>query len=156
MSAFNCSKGLNLSMVVLPVLPVSFVLPVLPVLPVPPVLVQVMMDDGTVQLCSRNIACIYYLTKDWTAADGGQLVDLEAPEEPQQYLPSFNSLIAFSIPRWHEVKPVLGDRPRYSVGGVGQQIESTGGCAVEVHTWPQPMGFLEVVVKVCPVHSFLH
>lgn len=41
------------------------------------------MEDGSVQLCSRNIACIYYLTKDWSESDGGQLVDLEAPGGPQ-------------------------------------------------------------------------
>jgi Rps23 Pro-64 3,4-dihydroxylase Tpa1-like proline 4-hydroxylase len=73
------------------------------------------MDDGSMQLCSRNIACIYYLTQGWTAADGGHLVDLEAPGGPQQHLPAFNSVVAFRIPRWHEVKPVTGDKPRYSV-----------------------------------------
>jgi Rps23 Pro-64 3,4-dihydroxylase Tpa1-like proline 4-hydroxylase len=76
---------------------------------------QVMMDDGSTQLCSRNIACIYYLTRGWSEADGGHLVDLEAPGRPQQHLPAFNSVVLFRIPRWHEVKPVTGDRPRYSV-----------------------------------------
>jgi Rps23 Pro-64 3,4-dihydroxylase Tpa1-like proline 4-hydroxylase len=76
---------------------------------------QVMMDDGSTQLCSRNTACIYYLTQGWSEADGGHLVDLEAPGGPQQHLPAFNSVVLFRIPRWHEVKPVTGDRPRYSV-----------------------------------------
>jgi Rps23 Pro-64 3,4-dihydroxylase Tpa1-like proline 4-hydroxylase len=48
------------------------------------------MDDGSMQLCSRNIACIYYLTKDWTAADGGLLIDHEAPGGPQTHVPAFN------------------------------------------------------------------
>jgi hypothetical protein len=51
----------------------------------------------------------------YTAAEGGHLVDLEAPGGPQQHLPAFNSMVAFRISRWHEVKPVTGDRPRYSV-----------------------------------------
>lgn len=46
------------------------------------------MDDGSVQLCSRSIACIYYLTKDWSENDGGQLLDLEAPGGPQVGLQS--------------------------------------------------------------------
>uniref|UniRef100_A0A383W562 Fe2OG dioxygenase domain-containing protein n=1 Tax=Tetradesmus obliquus TaxID=3088 RepID=A0A383W562_TETOB len=78
---------------------------------------QVLMDDGSMQLCSRTIACIYYLTHGWSEADGGHLVDLEAPGGPQQHLPAFNSVVAFRIPRWHEVKPVTGDRPRYSIFG---------------------------------------
>lgn len=41
------------------------------------------MDDGSVELCSRRIACIYYLTKGWSDDDGGQLVDLEAQGGPQ-------------------------------------------------------------------------
>lgn len=48
------------------------------------------MDDGSIQLCSRNIAVIYYLTKDWSAADGGALIDLEAPGGPQTHIPQFN------------------------------------------------------------------
>ena len=52
--------------------------------------VQVRMEDGSIQLCSRNIACIYYLTKDWTAADGGLLIDHEAPGGPRTHVPAFN------------------------------------------------------------------
>lgn len=51
------------------------------------------MDDGSIQLCSRNIAVIYYLTKDWTAADGGLLIDLEAPGGPQTHVPKFNRYV---------------------------------------------------------------
>jgi hypothetical protein len=44
---------------------------------------QVMMDDGSIQLCSRTIACIYYLTKHWKQEDGGALVDHGAAGGPQ-------------------------------------------------------------------------
>ena len=49
---------------------------------------------------SRDIAVIYYLTKNWTKEMGGSLVDLETN---RKYVPEFNSLIAFTVPRWHEV-----------------------------------------------------
>lgn len=65
-------------------------------------------------LYSRSYAVIYYLTKDWTVEDGGALLDLET-EKP--YIPEFNSLIVFKVPRWHEVEPVLSNRSRYSVFG---------------------------------------
>lgn len=48
------------------------------------------MEDGSIQLCSRSIAVIYYLTKDWTAADGGLLIDHEVPGGPQTHIPKFN------------------------------------------------------------------
>eukprot|EP00879_Flechtneria_rotunda_P029966 GHRR01032441.1.p1 GENE.GHRR01032441.1~~GHRR01032441.1.p1 ORF type:complete len:181 (+),score=69.31 GHRR01032441.1:51-545(+) len=75
------------------------------------------MDDGSIQLCSRTIACIYYLTKDWQAEYGGELVDLEAHGGPKVHVPQYNSVVMFRVPRWHEVRPVIGDRPRYSVFG---------------------------------------
>lgn len=41
---------------------------------------------GEVVSCSRDLTCVYYLTKDWTEAMGGAFVDLEADplEEGQQ------------------------------------------------------------------------
>jgi Rps23 Pro-64 3,4-dihydroxylase Tpa1-like proline 4-hydroxylase len=57
---------------------------------------------------------IYYLTKDWKAEFGGTLVDIPTDDK---YVPEFNSLIAFTIPRFHEVLAVTCDRPRYSIFG---------------------------------------
>eukprot|EP00814_Leptocylindrus_danicus_P014891 CAMPEP_0116008584 /NCGR_PEP_ID=MMETSP0321-20121206/2940_1 /TAXON_ID=163516 /ORGANISM="Leptocylindrus danicus var. danicus, Strain B650" /LENGTH=199 /DNA_ID=CAMNT_0003477415 /DNA_START=252 /DNA_END=848 /DNA_ORIENTATION=- len=73
--------------------------------------------DGT--LCSRDLAVIYYLTKDWKKEDGGILIDLHDGKR-KQYVPKFNSLVAFEVPRFHEVTAVLprvGRDPRYSVFG---------------------------------------
>jgi Rps23 Pro-64 3,4-dihydroxylase Tpa1-like proline 4-hydroxylase len=46
---------------------------------------------------------IYYLTKDWTEANGGVLIDIPTGT---RYVPEFNSLVAFRIPRFHEVTAV--------------------------------------------------
>lgn len=53
---------------------------------------------------SRHIAVIYYCSKDWKAEYGGQLVDMVTGQE---YVPEFNSVVAFQVPRFHQVKPVL-------------------------------------------------
>lgn len=34
-----------------------------------------------------------------------------------EYVPQFNSAVAFFVPRQHEVTKMIGDRPRYSVFG---------------------------------------
>ena len=69
-------------------------------------------------LCSRDVACIYYLTpKDWAESDGGVLVDLT---NGKRYVPRFNSLVAFVVPRFHEVTAVRrreGRLARLSVFG---------------------------------------
>lgn len=63
---------------------------------------------------SRTVAAIWYLTRDWTEADGGCLQDLEAAET---LVPAYNSLVAFDVPHWHTVTAVQSQRYRYSVFG---------------------------------------
>mmetsp|Transcript_2713 Transcript_2713/g.3657 ORF Transcript_2713/g.3657 Transcript_2713/m.3657 type:complete len:112 (+) Transcript_2713:332-667(+) len=78
------------------------------------------MPDGSdikPVFCSRDVAVIYYLTKDWKGSDGGILIDLQSGTH---YTPQFNSLIAFMVPRFHEVTAVRsrkGRDPRYSIFG---------------------------------------
>ncbi len=43
---------------------------------------------------------------------GGALVDLEGGAT---HVPRFNRVVAFRIPRWHEVTAVTAARPRLSV-----------------------------------------
>jgi hypothetical protein len=45
---------------------------------------------------------------------GGVLVDCPTGK---RFVPEFNSVIAFRIPRFHEVEAVKADRPRYSIFG---------------------------------------
>ena len=45
---------------------------------------------------------------------GGILVDMETT---RKYVPEFNSLIAFNVPRFHEVQALTTDRARYSIFG---------------------------------------
>ena len=54
------------------------------------------------------------MTKDWKEEYGGTLIDIPTSTN---YVPEFNSLIAFKIPRFHEVKAVTCDRARYSMFG---------------------------------------
>lgn len=62
----------------------------------------------------RTIALIYYMTRDWDSRLGGSFMDLQTCTE---YVPSFNSLVAFRVPRLHEVSKLETDRCRYSVFG---------------------------------------
>ena len=57
---------------------------------------------------------VYYLTKDWHERLGGAFVDLATGSE---LVPRFNSLVAFWVPRMHEVTPMLTRRERLSVFG---------------------------------------
>eukprot|EP01121_Diplochlamys_sp_Union-15-3_P022170 TRINITY_DN9360_c0_g1_i4.p1 TRINITY_DN9360_c0_g1~~TRINITY_DN9360_c0_g1_i4.p1 ORF type:complete len:224 (+),score=42.17 TRINITY_DN9360_c0_g1_i4:50-721(+) len=75
---------------------------------------DVLMEDGTIQVCSRSIAIIYYLTKDWMGEYGGNLIDLETGNT---YVPEFNSLIAFKVPHLHQVTKVETNKSRYSIFG---------------------------------------
>lgn len=72
-------------------------------------------DDPTGNKWTRDIAMIYYLAKDWKETMGGNLADLTGDET---YVPEFNSLVAFRVPRMHEVTPCtpLATR-RFSIFG---------------------------------------
>ena len=61
---------------------------------------------------SRAVAAIYYLSREWKAQYGGALVDLEASDEPKHYVPQFNRLILFRVPRWHLVEAVKTDKAK--------------------------------------------
>ncbi|GLC38925.1 hypothetical protein PLESTB_000462000 [Pleodorina starrii] len=82
---------------------------------------QVQLDNGRVIITSRTLAVIYYLTRDWREEYGGVLVDLEDPSAPagegRKYVPLWNSLVAFRVPRYHAVTPMTTTRPRYSIFG---------------------------------------
>eukprot|EP01124_Arcella_intermedia_P018905 TRINITY_DN26028_c0_g1_i1.p1 TRINITY_DN26028_c0_g1~~TRINITY_DN26028_c0_g1_i1.p1 ORF type:complete len:182 (-),score=53.41 TRINITY_DN26028_c0_g1_i1:77-622(-) len=75
---------------------------------------DVLLDDGRIEIYSRDVACIYYLTKDWKEDWGGNFVDLV---EDKLYVPEFNSLVAFQVPRLHEVTPVTSTHSRYAIFG---------------------------------------
>ena len=75
---------------------------------------QVKMEGGAVIKCSRDVAMIYYLTKDWKDSYGGLLVDIEGS---QTYIPEYNSAIIFQVPRFHQVTPVATHLPRFSLFG---------------------------------------
>ncbi|KXS14975.1 hypothetical protein M427DRAFT_145752 [Gonapodya prolifera JEL478] len=53
---------------------------------------------------------------DWYDDLGGNLLDLQV-DPPARLVPEFHSVVAFRIPRWHEVLLVKGPRLRYSVFG---------------------------------------
>jgi hypothetical protein len=77
---------------------------------------DVIVDVMTVQ-CSRDIAVILYLSHDWTEEDGGVFID-HGTVPPSAIVPQFNTLVAFRVPRLHEVTPVLTDtKRRYSIFG---------------------------------------
>jgi len=65
----------------------------------------------------RRIALVYYLTGEptWDASLGGLFVDHGSGG--RRFAPVHNTLVAFRVPRLHEVTKVTGDRSRYSVFG---------------------------------------
>ena len=64
----------------------------------------------------RKIALVYYLTGEptWDASLGGLFVDHQSG---RRLAPVHNTLVAFRVPRLHEVTKVTGDRSRYSIFG---------------------------------------
>eukprot|EP00919_Chromeraceae_sp_WS-2016_P015163 GHVR01035690.1.p1 GENE.GHVR01035690.1~~GHVR01035690.1.p1 ORF type:complete len:304 (+),score=65.47 GHVR01035690.1:80-991(+) len=75
---------------------------------------DVLMDDGTIVQCSRNITVVYYLTKNWDKSCGGEFVDVEGGDS---VVPEFNLAVLFTIPRLHAVTPVTPGKVRYSLFG---------------------------------------
>lgn len=63
---------------------------------------------------SRDIAMVYYLTKNWSPDNGGCFIDLVGG---QVVVPQFNTCILFYVPRLHRVEPVLNNSVRYSIFG---------------------------------------
>merc|ERR1711879_88725 len=63
----------------------------------------------------RKIAFVYYLTPDWKKEHGGCFVDC-VKGAPCEIVPEFNSLVAFLVPREHEVTALSNHAPdRYSM-----------------------------------------
>lgn len=65
---------------------------------------------------TRWVAAAYYLSKDWKSEFGGEFVDLEGRK---RHVPEFNTLVAFQVPRRHEVAAVKAPagRARLSIFG---------------------------------------
>ena len=80
-------------------------------------------DGAPAHILSRDVALAYYLVDDeWdTNVDGGEFLDwgptTEKFESPVHHAAKFNRLVAFRVPRWHEVTAVMATRPRLSVFG---------------------------------------
>jgi hypothetical protein len=76
---------------------------------------------GQIIKCSRDVAVMLFLSKNRTEAGGGILRDLyyqhRADHKGAAYVPEFNSLVAFHVPREYEITPVLSDDPLLSVFG---------------------------------------
>ena len=72
-------------------------------------------EDGVKRRYERDIAVIYYLTKDWHYELGGNFVDLSVGGDT--HTPIFNSLVAFLVPRLHEVDMMKTDRNRITIFG---------------------------------------
>mmetsp|Transcript_19981 Transcript_19981/g.46811 ORF Transcript_19981/g.46811 Transcript_19981/m.46811 type:complete len:299 (+) Transcript_19981:84-980(+) len=68
---------------------------------------------------SRTVAAIWYLTRKWSAKDGGCLVDLENEDSAPEvvHVPVYNSFVTFQVPHMHSVTAVTGVKYRYSIFG---------------------------------------
>ncbi|MRX27726.1 2OG-Fe(II) oxygenase family protein [Kangiella sp. HZ709] len=67
----------------------------------------------------REFAYVINLTKDWESEFGGQLCFLDSEQKiEEKYLPTFNSLSLFKVPKMHQVsKVVKTDKPRLAITG---------------------------------------
>lgn len=79
-----------------------------------------LMKHDDTQKPERRVAFVFNLSRDWLA-DWGGLTHFLAPDESvvQTYVPTWNSLLLFSVPALHMVSSVMpfAPRPRYSVTG---------------------------------------
>ena len=80
-------------------------------------------DNGVTWIDGREhfrvLALVFYLTGEETwdpVIHGGCFLD-RAKRPPRPVAPTHNTLIAFEVPRMHEVQPLTSDRPRFSVFG---------------------------------------
>jgi hypothetical protein len=104
------------------------------------------VDDGAAsRSLERSVAVVLHLTaREWRAEHGGEFVDYGPGEggrdgPPLRTLtPQYNTLVAFAVPRWHEVLPVADGAPEggrrslfgwfytrdgHTGGGVGIKVE---------------------------------
>ena len=70
----------------------------------------------------RQRAWVWHLsTPGWGASRGGAFVDED--DSDRKYIPTFNNVVHFPVPRWHRVEPVIVDaktgasEPRYTAYG---------------------------------------
>lgn len=76
---------------------------------------------GQILKCSRDVGVMLFLSKHRKESDGGLFRDLyyqhRADHKGMSYVPEFNSLIAYHVPRQYEVTPILSEEPLLSVFG---------------------------------------
>lgn len=78
-----------------------------------------MMHDDT-QKAERRVAFVFNLSKDWHPDWGGLTHFLDQDlSVTETYVPTYNSLVLFSVPMLHLVSYVMpfAPRPRYSITG---------------------------------------
>ena len=63
---------------------------------------------------SRVVAAVLYLSRGWQASYGGAFVDLESIVDGAgtKFVPKFNRLLVFRVPRWHMVEAVKTEKMR--------------------------------------------
>ena len=83
--------------------------------------------NSQVVKCSRAVAVILFLTKDWSKENGGCFKDCQQTEEKPEdtHVPEFNTLLAFHVPRLYQITPVLAEATnRKCVFGWFLQVKS--------------------------------
>ena len=79
----------------------------------------------------RKVALVWHLSKNFDSDCGGMFVDLDRSDQPCEFAPRFNRLVAFVVPRMHAVTPMATDRSRFSV--FGWLVAPMDGTAVNAH-----------------------